>query len=89
MNIGFACRDDGGLCVAREFDAVVRNIVAEKSRRDEALVRRMLSRWPSGIGEPVLVMNRHGDVVGLGTPTEIGEKQSIVVYAVDFAGVPE
>jgi Trk K+ transport system NAD-binding subunit len=60
-------------------------LVIAKAAQDEALVRRMMGRWPVEAGTPVLVIDRGGNIVGLGPDTPIGSVQSVFVYAKDCA----
>ena len=55
------------------------------TEQDEALVRRMLNRWPVETETPVLVVDHDGNIVGLGPDAPIGSVQSVFVYAKDCA----
>ena len=69
-------------------DEVNRSVMAlmlHKAEQDEALLRRMLNRWPVETETPVLVVDPDGNIVGLGPDTPIGSAQSVFVYAKDCA----
>jgi hypothetical protein len=63
----------------------VRALMLHMTEQDEALVRRMLNRWPVETETPVLVVDHDGNIVGLGPDTPIGSVQSVFVYAKDCA----
>ena len=63
----------------------VRALMLHMTEQHEALVRRMLNRWPVETETPVLVVDHDGNLVGLGPDTPIGSAQSVFVYAKDCA----
>lgn len=68
-----------------EVNRSVMALVLHKAGQDEALLRRMLNRWPVETEAPVLVVDHDGNIVGLGPDTPIGSAQSVFVYAKDCA----
>lgn len=63
---------------------IIAEMVHAKARREERLVRRMLTHWVSEVGEPVLVYDRHGELRGLGPDQPVGARVRIFVRADDF-----
>lgn len=51
---------------------------------EERLVRRMLPHWVSDVGQPVLVYNRCGRLIGLGPDVPVGEFQPVYLRTDDF-----
>jgi hypothetical protein len=66
----------------RAIAAQCSGAVRQKMRQDEELVRRMLAHWVSEVDEPpCLLLDRSGDIIGLGPDDPADEMARVFVPA--------
>lgn len=84
MKRDFHYIDEPRLAFTDGLERTMRTAIASYLAWEEGIVLRMLPHWVSEVGEPVLVYNRCGRLIGLGPHVPLGTFQPVYLRVLDF-----